>query len=60
MENNGKLSVKEIITYTVEIIIMIFDLIMSLGGFILGSAFVGVILLISAFLLFCFSDFSIF
>lgn len=50
MEDNRKLNIKEIIVCVVEIFIMIFDLIMSLGGFVSGSAFAGVLLLVSAFL----------
>ena len=46
-----KLSVKEIILYIIEIIIMIFDVIMSLAGFISGIGSAGLFFLISAFLI---------
>ncbi|MDE5768644.1 MAG: Ltp family lipoprotein [Oscillospiraceae bacterium] len=50
-ENSKKLSAKEIILYSFESIIMLFDIIMSIGIFGTGSTLAGFIFLLSAFLI---------
>ena len=50
-EYNKKLGVKKVILYSFESIIMLFDIIMSIGVFGTGSALAGFVLLLSAFLI---------
>lgn len=50
-EYNKKLGAKEIILYSLETLIMVFDIIMSLGSFGMGSVLAGFIFLLSAFLI---------
>lgn len=50
-EYNKKLGVKKVILYSFESIIMLFDIIMSIGVFETGSALAGFVLLLSAFLI---------
>ena len=50
-ENFKKLSKKESILYAFELLIMLFDIFMALGSFFSISAFVGILFLLSGFLI---------